>query len=187
MVKQHKPTVAIFGGSFDPPHRGHQDIVGCAINSLDIDKLVLLPAYLNPFKSSTLILASQRLEWVETLFGDMDRVVVDDYEIAEGRSVRTVESVKKLSEKYSVKYIIIGADNLASLDKWYQFDSLNESIIWVIASRAGYDLHTSKLREWVRLDMDIPISSTHIRDRRDLKYIDPKIKESVKQILEGQE
>ncbi len=187
MVKQNKPTVAIFGGSFDPPHRGHQDIVNCAIKTLDIDKLVLLPAYLNPFKTTSLASASKRLEWTYMLFDDIDRVEIDDYEIKEARSVCTSESIKQLNQRYRVKYIIIGADNLKLLSNWYQFDILNQNLIWVIASREGYILDTSNLREWIRLDIDTPISSTHIRDRVDLKYIDPKIKESVKQILEGKE
>ncbi|HHE07967.1 MAG TPA: ribosome silencing factor RsfS, partial [Chlorobaculum parvum] len=42
--------VAIFGGSFDPPHMGHQGIVQRAVEVLDIDKLIVLPAFLNPFK-----------------------------------------------------------------------------------------------------------------------------------------
>ena len=54
MVNQSKPTVAIFGGSFDPPHKGHQRIVEKATEVLDIDKLIVVPAYLNPFKTSSL-------------------------------------------------------------------------------------------------------------------------------------
>lgn len=177
--------MAIFGGSFDPPHRGHQDIVKEAIDTLDIDKLVLLPAYLNPFKSSTLVSPLQRLEWIHILFDDIDGVEVDDYEIKEGKSVRTAQSVRYLSQKYIVKYIIIGADNLSSLDKWYEFDILNQNIIWVIASRRGYSLDTDKLINYIRLDIDTPISSTQIRDKKDLKYIDPKIEKSVKNRLEG--
>jgi nicotinate-nucleotide adenylyltransferase len=53
--------VAIFGGSFDPPHKGHQNIVQRALETLEIDKLIILPAYLNPFKQNSLASAKQFL------------------------------------------------------------------------------------------------------------------------------
>ena len=70
--------VAIFGGSFDPPHRGHQEIVRRAVEKLDIDKLIILPAFLNPFKRSTLASPEQRLAWCRTLFGKMKETFTDD-------------------------------------------------------------------------------------------------------------
>lgn len=177
------PTIAIFGGSFDPPHRGHQDIVTKALRYLDIDKLVVVPAYLNPFKSSSLASSTQRLEWCHALFDDIDGVVVDDYEIREGKSTYTSQSVKYLSQHYEVKYIIIGADNLESLSQWYDYDWLDNSITWVVASRNGeYNYPKGS----IVLEIDAPISSTQIREERDLKYIDSKIKKSVQQIIEGQ-
>jgi len=183
LVKQHLPTIAIFGGSFDPPHRGHQDIVSKALRYLDIDKLVVVPAYLNPFKSSSLASSIQRLEWCHKLFDSIDGVEVDDYEIREGKSTTTSQSVRYLSQQYEVKYIIIGADNLESLSKWYDYEWLDETITWVVASRDG-DYKYPK--DSIVLDIDAPISSTQIREERDLKYIDSKIKKSVQQIIEGQ-
>ena len=179
------PTIAIFGGSFDPPHRGHQDIVTNALRYLDIDRLIVVPAYLNPFKSSSLASSVQRLEWCHTLFDDIDGVEVDDYEIREGKSTKTSQSVKYLSQQYEVKYIIIGADNLESLSKWYDYEWLDKTIIWVVASRSG-DNKSLYPKDSIVLNIDAPISSTQIREEKDLKYIDSKIKQSVKQIIEGQ-
>ncbi|MBD3829662.1 MAG: adenylyltransferase/cytidyltransferase family protein, partial [Arcobacter sp.] len=44
--------IAIFGGSFDPIHIAHVAIVETALKQLDIDKLIIVPTYLNPFKNS---------------------------------------------------------------------------------------------------------------------------------------
>lgn len=44
--------VAIFGGSFDPPHIGHEKIIQKALEKLDIDVLFVVPTYLNPFKKN---------------------------------------------------------------------------------------------------------------------------------------
>jgi len=185
LVNQSKPTVAIFGGSFDPPHKGHQQIVEKAIEILDIDKLLVVPAYLNPFKISSLALASTRLAWCHTLFSKQDKVQVEDYEIKQGKSITTSETVKHFNMTYHVKYLIIGSDNLSTLSQWHEFEWLNKHITWVIITRDGYDLELDDLQNWKVLNLDVAISSTHIRDNKDVYHVDDKIKASVKDTLEG--
>ena len=186
MVNHQKPTIAIFGGSFDPPHKGHQLIVEKAIENLQIDKLFVVPAYLNPFKTSTLADAPTRLSWCHTLFDSIDRVKVDDYEIKEGKSTVTSQSVKHFNQTYNVKYLIIGSDNLSTLTKWHAFEWLNETVTWVIATRDNHHLDTDELNKWELLPIEAPMSSTQIREEKDLQFIDEKIRTSVKHILEGQ-
>lgn len=185
MVNKDKPIVAIFGGSFDPPHLGHQEIVHTIIKNLSIDLLLVVPAYLNPFKSSSLASAAQRLQWCHTLFDDVDNVKVDNYEISEGKSTPTSQTVKHFNKVYNVKYLIIGSDNLESLTQWHHFQWLNRHIIWVIVSRSGHGLETHALREYRVITLNIPTSSSHIRVSKDLHYIDTKIKQSVHNVLKG--
>lgn len=185
MVNHVKPTIAIFGGSFDPPHVGHQQIVEKAVKLLHIDKLIIVPAYLNPFKTSTLADASMRLQWCHQLFDAIPNVVVDDYEIKEGKSTVTSQSVKHLNQTYDVKYLIIGADNLSTLTQWHAFEWLNETVTWVIATRDDHPLGTDALREWEVLSITSPVSSTQIREKKDLQFVDIKIQDSVRNILEG--
>ncbi len=186
MVKHNKQVVAIFGGSFDPPHQAHQSIVHRAIESLNIDKLLIVPAYLNPFKISSLADAKQRLQWCQTLFNDIPNIIVEDYEIKESKSTTTAQSVKYFNLEYDVKYLVIGSDNLSTLTQWHNFKWLNENIIWVIVTRDEYPLETKELREWKTLALNEPMSSTHIRAHKDLQYIDKKIKKSVQKNLQGE-
>jgi len=186
LVNHQKPTIAIFGGSFDPPHKGHQLIVEKAIENLQIDKLLIVPAYLNPFKTSSLADAPTRLSWCHILFDPIDGVEVDDYEIKEGKSTVTSQSVKHFNQKYNVKYLIIGSDNLSTLTKWHAFEWLNDTVTWVIATRDDHHLDTNALKQWEILPIEAPISSTQIREKKDLQLIDTKIRTSVKHILEGQ-
>jgi len=183
LVNQSKPTVAIFGGSFDPPHQGHQEIVRKAVETLEIDRLIVVPAYLNPFKYSSLASAVQRLEWCHLLFDDIPKVIVDEYEIQQGKSIRTSQTVKHFNTMYEVGYLIIGSDNLSTLTKWHEFEWLNKTITWVIATRAKHPLNTENLRSWKILEIDFPVSSSHIREKIDLHYIDNKIKQSVQKAL----
>lgn len=45
-------NIALFGGSFDPPHKGHEAIIKEALKKLDIDKLIIMPTFINPFKQN---------------------------------------------------------------------------------------------------------------------------------------
>ena len=181
--KEGKESIAIFGGSFDPPHRGHQLIVSEALEHLEMDRLVIVPAYLNPFKESSFAPAQLRLEWCHTLFDSLEKVVVSDYEILQGKSTYTADTIKHFQNEYNVKYLIIGSDNLESLTKWHEYEWLNAQVTWVIATRKSSNLDTDMLRSWKILELDAAVSSTHIRKTQELEEVDSKIFESVKKLL----
>ena len=90
MVKMKK---AIFGGSFDPPHSGHLDIIKQTLASLDVDKVIVVPAFLNPFKSKSYAPASLRLKWLQTMTKELENVEVSSYEIDQNRAVASIETV----------------------------------------------------------------------------------------------
>ena len=175
--------IAIFGGSFDPPHKGHQEIVQRAVEALNIDKLIILPAFLNPFKESSLASAKQREGWCHTLFDRIPGVEVSDYEIKQGRPVYTSESLQHFQTLYDVRYLIIGSDNLTSITQWHAFEWINSTITWVIAEREIHPMQTEMLRSWIPLKVDMPISSTKIRQSGYLDMIDDRIKEDVNTLL----
>ncbi|MBD3791147.1 MAG: nicotinate (nicotinamide) nucleotide adenylyltransferase [Campylobacterales bacterium] len=187
MGKKTRESIAIFGGSFDPPHKGHQLIVSNAVAILDIDRLVIVPAYLNPFKQNSLAPAKLRLQWCQTLFDPLEKVSVSDYEIVQGKSIYTADTVKHFQRMYDVKYLIIGSDNLASLTKWHQYEWLNQQVIWVVATRRDSSFDTSMLRKWIKIELDEAISSTHIRSTQQLDGIDQRIIDSVKQVFTQKE
>lgn len=163
MGKNGREKVAIFGGSFDPPHFGHFSVVEEALNVLTIDTLIVVPTFLNPFKTLSHFTAKERLQLTQKLFAPLKRVRVDAYEIEEKRPTPTAQTLKEFQKCYDVQYLIIGADNLESIEKWYEFEWLNRQITWVIATRNGYLLNTDKLRDYIILNVSMNISSTEIR------------------------
>nr|WP_314442509.1 ribosome silencing factor [uncultured Campylobacter sp.] len=92
--------IALFGGSFDPPHAGHDAAVKAILSSLKPDLLVIMPSFLNPFKKSFSAPPQLRLRWCRALWSDTPRVEVSDYEISQNVPVPTIQSVKFLLEKY---------------------------------------------------------------------------------------
>lgn len=92
--------IALFGGSFDPPHAGHDAAVKAILSSLKPDLLIIMPSFLNPFKKSFSAPPQLRLRWCRALWSDAPGVKVSDYEISQNVPVPTIQSVKFLLEKY---------------------------------------------------------------------------------------
>jgi nicotinate-nucleotide adenylyltransferase len=172
LFKDRKESVALFGGSFDPPHFGHRAVVKEALEILNVDRLIIIPTFLNPFKSKSHLSPEKRLIVSERFFRDFPKVIVDSYEVERGEATPTAITLNYFQNIYSVKYIIVGADNLATIDKWYNFKWLNSQITWVIATRVGYKIDTSNLRDFKILQVEADISSTEIRKKGNRIYMD---------------
>jgi len=156
-------SIALFGGSFDPPHIGHEAIVKEVLKLKDVDKVVIMPTFLNPFKSNFFAPSTLRLKWLKNIFASYKDVEVSSYEVGLERKVPTVESVKYLLQRYEKIYLIIGADNLQSLKQWYKYHELKELVTFVIASRDKIEIPT----DYLQLKVEEDISSTKLREHID--------------------
>ncbi len=164
-------NIALFGGSFDPPHIGHIKIVE-ALRNLDfIDKVVIMPTYLNPFKSEFIADAQIRLKWLKDIFQDFQEIEVSSFEVEQQRKVPTIDTVKYLQQFYADIYVVIGADNLASLEKWYKYDELAELVKFIIVTREEIEIAD----KYLQLNVNIPVSSTQLRKNCERKFLPPKI------------
>ena len=168
---------ALFGGSFDPPHLGHVEIVKKAFENLDIDKLIIMPNYLNPLKNSFSAPPKLRLKWLKKIFENLTNVEVSDFEISKNRPVYSIETI----EAFKPDYFIIGSDNLKTLHKWHKIDELLKKVEFVIANRQKVDKNLlSKYNIKKVLDIDIPISSTEIRNCN-FKHLPKEIENQIKE------
>jgi len=154
-------NVALFGGSFDPPHIGHKAIVKAALNFKDIQKVVVMPTFLNPFKSHSHNSSEQRFNWLTDMFNNYQDVEVSRFEIDQEKKVASIDSVLYLLKKYKKIYLIIGADNLAALKKWHRYEELQTRVTFLVASRDNILIPKS----YLTLHVDEKISSTQIRNK----------------------
>jgi len=162
-----KKTVALYGGSFDPPHIGHVAIVQ-ALRELDfIDEVVVMPTFLNPFKENFTANAEIRLNWLQKIFKSFDDVKVSAYEVKKERKVPTLETVRFLLQKYQKIYLVIGADNLDSLNKWYKFDELQKLVEFIIVTRDTIDVP----QNFLTLNVAVDISSSYLRKNLDISKL----------------
>jgi nicotinate-nucleotide adenylyltransferase len=174
--------LAIFGGSFDPPHIGHQTIAKRIIKKLDIDLLVVVPAYLNPLKVRSFLDAKTRYKLLKKLFSKKEKIKVSNFEIKKCRAVYSLETIKYMIDKYkpSKVYLIIGADNYKSFHLWDKYKEIEQLVTLVVVTRDGFKYeHNDQIEQ---LKVNINISSTELRNTFNLDYIPKKIKKDVKKI-----
>jgi len=173
-------SLAIFGGTFDPVHLGHVEIVKKAIKEKDIDKIIIVPNYLNPLKNSFSAPAELRLKWLKDVFHDFKNVIISDFEIKKNRPVYSIETV----DYFKPKYFIIGSDNLKTLDKWKDIQEILKKVEFIVAKRGEIDsalLNKYNIKKII--DIDIPISSTEIRNGK-FKYLPKKIEKEIKEFYQ---
>jgi nicotinate-nucleotide adenylyltransferase len=151
--------LALYGGSFDPPHTGHVRIVTEALKILPIDRLIIVPASLNPFKTTVRANGIVRYQWLKTIFAEYQNVEISDFEIQQNRSVPSIETVEHYSDFYNEIYLIIGADNLEKLHQWHRFEELNRMVHWVVASRGKISIP----KNMISLSINEEFSSTDFR------------------------
>jgi len=174
--------IAIFGGSFDPPHVGHQTIAKRIIKKLDIDLLVVVPAYLNPLKVKSFLDAKTRFKLLKKLFSKKENIKVSNFEISQERPVYSIETIRYMIEKYQPTkvYLVIGADNYKSFHLWSNYKEIKKLVTLVVVTRDGFEYE--KKDDIKRLKVDIKISSTELRNTFKLDYIPKKIRKDVQKI-----
>ena len=118
--------IALFGGSFDPPHAGHDAAVKAILSSLKPDLLIIMPSFLNPFKKSFSASPQLRLKWCRALWSGTPHVEVSDYEISQNVPVPTIQSVKFLLEKYGANGKI-AAETAAAASETQSADKISSA------------------------------------------------------------
>ena len=139
--------IAIFGGSFNPVHNEHVNIVRAAIKALNLDKVIILPTFITPQKDGRLkATAEQRLEICRIAFKEVDRAEVSDYEISRGGVSYSYLTCEHFAQKYpdAERYFILGADMLDNFSAWkYPERILNAVTLAVCARVDGAALESS--------------------------------------------
>jgi len=152
-------TVALFGGSFDPLHTGHEAIIKALQDFEYIEKIIVVPTFLNPFKSKSHSPSKERYDSLKERFKTNKNVEISDYEIKQKEKVPSIKTVKYFLKQYKKIYLVIGADNLSSLHLWHDYEELKNLVTFIIATRDSIDVP----KEYLKLNINVDISSTQIR------------------------
>lgn len=153
------PRVAIFGGSFNPPHVAHVLAAVYVLSTEPIDQVLVVPVYKHPF-SKELASFEDRLEMCRRAFAWIPRVGVSPVERdleGESLTLRTLEHLAALHPDWAMR-LLIGADVVNDLPKWHRFDRIAEIAPPIIVGRAGVVVESAPEPILPR------VSSTEVRD-----------------------
>ncbi|STQ86296.1 nicotinate-nicotinamide nucleotide adenylyltransferase [Helicobacter muridarum] len=143
--------VALYGGSFDPIHKGHNEIIHSLCENPLYWHIILIPNFMNPLKSTPLFSAAQRLQMCEAIakeynhkyppLSSLPRISVNDYEIKQNRPVFSIESIQQIKIQINANYpyaqfvFVLGRDNLSNMHKWHKPKDLCEMVKFVLINR----------------------------------------------------
>ncbi len=163
-------TVGIFGGSFNPVHRGHTAIAEGLVSAGLADEVWLTLSPLNPLKAGSTELAADadRLAMLRLAAEGLPGVEVCDIELSMPRPSYSVNTLRKLSELYpETRFrLVIGGDNWRVFDRWRDYETLLRDYPPIIYPRPGEVLEG--IPEGIDVCGALPlidVSSTMVRER----------------------
>ena len=162
--------LGLFGGSFDPPHVGHLLVASDACEALSLDRLVFVPAAVQPLKIGRLsATAEQRLAMTRLLVGDDDRFEVDPMEIHRAGLSYTVDTLTAVAGRHpgAELFLLVGADIPGSFTRWREPERIVELATLVVLQRGGAEPDLTALPGKPRVVQTrrVDVSSTEVRER----------------------
>jgi nicotinate-nucleotide adenylyltransferase len=176
--------IAIYGGTFDPVHHAHLILAREAIETLGLEKVILVPAAISPLKKAAPVASGEvRLAMLRAAIKGEPEFEVDECELLRPPPSYTIETVEEIRRREcdAVLYCLIGEDNVEQLPRWHRFTELEKMVRFVVLDRTGKQpTHSYQL-----IHRRIDISATRIRRRvaqnDSIRYLVP---ESVEEIIQ---
>ncbi|HEX4459327.1 MAG TPA: nicotinate (nicotinamide) nucleotide adenylyltransferase [Polyangia bacterium] len=153
--------MAIYGGSFNPPHLAHQLAITCVLATARVDEVWLVPTFKHPFDKALAPFADRaRMCEIAAAPFDRGKVRVDRIEAELGGDSYTLRTIRALQERHPAHdfAVVIGADLVAERERWHGWPELSRLVPFIVVGRQGHEPVTGGL--------ELPaISSTLVRER----------------------
>ena len=164
-------AVGIFGGTFDPFHNGHLQLVRSVLKLGILERIYLMPNYIPPHKPQPVADDRDRLAMINLVCAHEQNIFPLDFEIRRQSVSYTFETVSKLSEdeRFSNTRItlLIGMDSLINFTSWYHYEQLLQQVNLVVARRPHYDLADLDAGQILLVDNpSVDLSSSEIRSHK---------------------
>lgn len=157
-------NIALFGGAFDPPHLGHQQVVNSLLTNHIVDEVWFLPVKQHAFGKQLQVADEHRLAMLQLI--QQPGTKVELYELENDEISLSYVTLRALSQRYPMHTFsfVIGTDNLADFHKWDFYEEMLQEFRFYVYPRAGFPFEP--LRDGMVALHDMPaiaVSSTDIR------------------------
>lgn len=176
--------LALYGGTFDPIHHGHLLLARDALDELQLDRVLFIPAGLSPHKlASQPAPAALRREMLAAALADEPGFALDASELERPGPSFAIETVERVHATYPEAEIfyLIGADNVPELHTWRRIEDLKRLVEFVVFGRSTRA--EASLDGFRTIGRRIDISATEIRRRvaqgASIRYLVPEVVRSI--------
>ncbi len=163
-MKDKRKRIALFGGSFDPPHAAHIDIIFKLADKFD--KVIVLPAHISPFKpKAKTAKADDRVAMLESV-GFPENVKISHFELKREGVSYTYLTAAHYAQKFpdAKLYFVIGSDGLAGLEDWKNADVLAATVRFYVIGREGFAVDDARVAELEAKGFRIKVSKLTCAD-----------------------
>lgn len=134
--------IALFGGMFDPPHKGHVALVASAIATCNLNHVFVVVTAAPPHKKEAVASIEERMEMTRLAFAEHPDAEVVDWEShpkLDGTPTYTVDTLEKLKKEFPEDelLLIIGADQLVALRQWFRWQDVIRLATIAVGVRPG--------------------------------------------------
>ena len=170
--------IALFGGTFNPFHKGHYEILETLCQQSFIKKVLIMPDRIPPHKvPSYLAPDKDRIEMCRLVSEKFPKAEVSTIEFERKGKSYTIDTVKYLKKHISGENIAVvcGGDMIASLKSWKKYNKLKKMVTFIAFNRNYDNSFNQYIAEYIRDGANIivinkeitPISSTELREKID--------------------
>lgn len=132
--------IGLFGGTFDPVHRGHLLVARAAMEEASLDRLFFIPAARSPFKESQKPSAgTDRVRWLRLALAGESHYEIDERELDRGGISYAIDTVRSYQQRFPNVQLcyLIGADHLEKLHQWRDASDLAAALEFLVVPRPG--------------------------------------------------
>lgn len=165
--------IGLFGGTFNPVHKGHQSIAQSFLDSGKIDELWILLTPSPPHKTgSNTVPFELRLRMLEAAFSDFKHVYIKTVENELPRPNFSLQTILHLKHKHpELKFVYcMGGDSLVHFHKWKQYRRILQECELLVATRPGFDYRNVEKeileRTYFVKHTPVAISSSAVREKK---------------------
>lgn len=133
--------IALFGGSFDPFHNGHLNLALSAVRECNLDKLIIMPNYISPFKTDKKVTPGPiRCDMIRKILHYDPAFTLSTWEIDRESTSYTYDTLDYFDDIYGEQIaFIIGFDSVLNIDTWYRGKEIIAKYHLITGVRPDYD------------------------------------------------
>jgi nicotinate-nucleotide adenylyltransferase len=159
---------ALFGGTFDPVHRGHLAMATAARDAVGLSRVIFLPCFVSPFKNTAQADPEERLAMLELALDELDGdwAEASDYELKRPGPSYSWETAHHFAEVFPQIdwYWILGTDQWEQIEAWAEPERLRLDLHFLVCTREGTPVRKRAGWRATALDFDHPASASAIRN-----------------------